>query len=217
MFTELESAKPERSDDAHNTHHSGVNLLDLLHEAMPMDQHSANNQSSHHDLHFGNPFEKESENKVAPQIELMSFHSNFQGFQNTNAIMNYFVNKGLTPAQAAGIVGNIDQESGGNPDQHQFGGGPGYGLCQWEAGARKNDLQRFANQEHKPISDLNMQLDFIWHEMNGSESGSLRALRGATNARQAADIFERTYERAGTPNNWARENYAQQALAQWHR
>src|SRR5947207_15769963 len=54
-------------------------------------------------------------------------------FANDHAAYDYFVGKGLKPFQAAGIVGNLDQESGDDPTAVQPGG-PGRGLAQWSAG-----------------------------------------------------------------------------------
>lgn len=118
---------------------------------------------------------------------------------NEQKIMDYFMGKGLTRAQAAGIVGNIHQESGGDPNRRQMGGGPGYGLAQWE-GSRKQDLARFAREQGKPISDLKTQLDFMYKELTSTESRAFRALKTATSPAQAADIFQRQYERASRPN-----------------
>jgi len=118
---------------------------------------------------------------------------------NEQKIMQYFMDKGLTRAQAAGIVGNIHQESGGDPNKHQNGGGPGYGLAQWE-GSRKRELAQFAREQGKPMSDLQTQLDFMYKELTTTESKAFRALKTATTPAQAADVFHRQYERAGKPN-----------------
>ncbi|HEX3960233.1 MAG TPA: phage tail tip lysozyme, partial [Trebonia sp.] len=50
---------------------------------------------------------------------------------NWKAIVTYLVGHGFTPAEAAGVAGNIFAESGGNPDIWEVGGGGGYGLIQW--------------------------------------------------------------------------------------
>src|SRR5690349_1628456 len=49
---------------------------------------------------------------------------------------NFFVSKGLTKFQAAGIVGNLMQESNVIPTAVQYGGGPGRGIAQWSVGGR---------------------------------------------------------------------------------
>ena len=59
-----------------------------------------------------------------------------QTFPNEKPAFDYFRLKGLTDIQSAGIVGNLDAESGLDPTIHQIGGGPGRGIAQWSAGAR---------------------------------------------------------------------------------
>src|SRR5438552_11911679 len=56
-------------------------------------------------------------------------------FANDQAAYVFFVGKGLKNFQAAGIVGNLDQESGVNPSSVQSGG-PGRGIAQWSVGGR---------------------------------------------------------------------------------
>src|SRR5215472_13538310 len=55
---------------------------------------------------------------------------------NAQTAYEYFVGQGLTSFQAAGIVGNLEQESNIDPTIKQFGGGPGRGIAQWSAGGR---------------------------------------------------------------------------------
>src|SRR5438105_13835498 len=55
---------------------------------------------------------------------------------NDKIAFDYFLGKGLTAVQSAGIIGNLDQESGMDPTISQFGGGPGRGIAQWSAGGR---------------------------------------------------------------------------------
>ncbi|MDN5727116.1 MAG: phage tail tip lysozyme, partial [Propionibacteriales bacterium] len=55
---------------------------------------------------------------------------------NEKAAFDYFVAKGLTTVQAAGVIGNLDQESGMDPTISELSGGPGRGIAQWSAGGR---------------------------------------------------------------------------------
>src|ERR1700677_3602014 len=55
---------------------------------------------------------------------------------NEEAAYDYFVGKGLKSFQAAGIVGNLMQESDVDPSSVQYGGGPGRGIAQWSVGGR---------------------------------------------------------------------------------
>jgi Phage tail lysozyme len=63
-----------------------------------------------------------------------------EGADNIEKVLNYFMAKGLTLAQAAGFVGNMMQESGVDPrkiqggaiadDSYQMQNGVGFGLIQ---------------------------------------------------------------------------------------
>ncbi|HSO33774.1 MAG TPA: phage tail tip lysozyme, partial [Labilithrix sp.] len=56
-------------------------------------------------------------------------------YPNEQPAFDYFRARGLTGEQSAGIVGNLDVESGLDPTIVQKGG-PGRGIAQWSAGAR---------------------------------------------------------------------------------
>src|ERR1700722_14058190 len=90
-------------------------------------------------------------------------------FPNDQAAYDYFVGKGLASFQAAGIVGNLDQESGASPDAVQAYG-PGRGIAQWSAGGRwdtdsGDNVVAYANQHGASPLSLNLQLDFVWYEL----------------------------------------------------
>lgn len=107
----------------------------------------------------------------------------------------------LTPAQSAGIVGNLMRESGLNPRINEGGavglprGVGGYGLAQW-TGSRQTDLVRFAGGAGA-AGNLQTQLRFIVHELLGPESRALASLRRTTTPEEAAVVFDRDYERSG--------------------
>lgn len=107
----------------------------------------------------------------------------------------------LTPAQSAGIVGNLMRESGLNPRVNEGGavgmprGIGGYGLAQW-TGSRQTDLVSFAGGG-AAAGNLQTQLRFIVHELLGPESRALASLRRTTTPEEAAVVFDRDYERSG--------------------
>jgi tape measure domain-containing protein len=107
----------------------------------------------------------------------------------------------LTPAQSAGVVGNLMRESGLNPRVNEGGavGAPrgvgGYGLAQW-TGTRQKDLVRFAGGS-AAAGDLQTQLRFMVSELMGPESRALASLRKTTTPEEAAVVFDRDYERSG--------------------
>ena len=130
---------------------------------------------------------------------------------------DYFVSKGLTDVQAAGIVGNLDQESGMSPTIAQYGGGPGRGIAQWSAGARwdtsKNDnVAWYAAQQGASIDSLALQLDFIWYELTTFGYG-YSELRAATTVTAAVTAFQDYYEICGACVSSNRVAHAEAALA----
>src|SRR5277367_4611477 len=55
---------------------------------------------------------------------------------NEHTAFNYFVSKGLSKIQSAGVIGNLMQESNVIPTAVEYGGGPGRGIAQWSVGGR---------------------------------------------------------------------------------
>jgi hypothetical protein len=117
---------------------------------------------------------------------------------------DYFIAQGYTPEQAAGIVGNLTNESGLNPNAiNRNDAGPGRdseGIAQWNR-ERLNNLQNFAAARGTGYQDFNTQLAFVDHELRGSggngggsESAAYNRLIQTTDPRGAATAFS-TYER----------------------
>lgn len=74
--------------------------------------------------------------------------------------------RGFTPVQAAVLAGNIQQESGFNPDAYNpkedaFGG------IQWRLDRKKN-LEDYAKSTGRKASDPEAQMDFLVQEMTGA-------------------------------------------------
>ncbi|RTL36066.1 MAG: hypothetical protein EKK48_27310 [Candidatus Melainabacteria bacterium] len=109
-------------------------------------------------------------------------------------LYDYFVEHGFTPAQASGILGNIQTESSFKTSAYNAGEGA-IGLCQWEGG-RRTDLENFAREQGKPVTDWHVQADFIMHELNGKESRAMAAIKSATTPQEAAVAFQSKYERS---------------------
>jgi hypothetical protein len=131
---------------------------------------------------------------------------------SSNEAIDYLVKKGMTPAQAAGVVGNLIQESTLNSGAYNKSEGA-YGLAQWR-GSRLSDLQSFAASQGKSIDDVNTQLDFIMHELKGKESKAGQMLFASKTADEAAFNFGKYYERPKTVEQ-SRLSYATQSLAQY--
>lgn len=153
------------------------------------------------------------------------------GSTNLEKIYNFFLGKGLSDVQAAAVVGNIAQESGGDPELVQGGGttrdpsgltcgsgvgcGRAWGLIQWDGGARALDYQQQAGLSGN-IWELGTQLDIIWwHMENLSPTGAsnmLEGFKGITDLYTAVDYFQVKIEGAGTPVMDARMKAAELAL-----
>lgn len=126
-------------------------------------------------------------------------------------IMDYFVRQGFSPAQAAGFLGNFQQEHG---LQTSDAGAAGLGLGQW-IGSRKTALLNFAKQTGRSPTDLNTQLDFVMKELHGSENAAYKKILQTKTAKDAADAVSLYYERPGKPMIENREQYALSALGSY--
>lgn len=82
---------------------------------------------------------------------------------NAKAIWNFLKYKGLSDAAAAGVLGNIQAESGFNPGIEEIANGIGYGLIQWSFG-RRTALEDAAAKAGVDPSNLQFQLEYLWSE-----------------------------------------------------
>lgn len=143
-----------------------------------------------------------------------SSSSVLQGSDNMQQAFNYFVTKGFTPAQSAGIVGNLIQESGVNPLRDEMNDGPGRGIAQWTVNERWAVLLKYAASRGDPRS-LALQLDFIMAELTGTYPSTLADLKATTDIKGAVDVFLKEYERAGTANGTSRLAHAEEVLSNY--
>lgn len=142
------------------------------------------------------------------------------GTTNEEKIWNYFKAAGLNSFGIAGLMGNLYAESGliptnlQNTSEQSLGYSDaeytaavdsgeyqnfvrdcaGYGLAQWTYWSRKENLLNYAKKAKKSIGDLEMQLDFLWEELQGYSS-VLSALKTATSLREASDSVLLNFER----------------------
>jgi hypothetical protein len=138
--------------------------------------------------------------------------------------MKFFQDRGWTPAQAAGIVGNLLAESSLSTDARNAGdgrdGSDSIGIGQWNSD-RAKALKDFAASNGGDWKDLNVQLAFVDHELNGTESGAGSKLKSAKDVQEATEAFI-MYERPAGSQNGARSahnyngrlKFAQQAAGE---
>lgn len=134
---------------------------------------------------------------------------------------DYFVSKGLTERQSAGVVGNLIQESGSpiNPYANQPGG-PGVGIAQWSEGGRwdtdsRDNMVWYAGLSGRNRYDLTAQLDFTWYELSTFSGYGLTSLKAATTVDSATTVFMQEFERCGTCATTQRIAYANDVLRKY--
>lgn len=106
---------------------------------------------------------------------------------NAKDLATEFINLGYSPTQAAGIVGNLVQESSLNPGI-AGDGGISHGLGQWN-GDRFVALKQFAAANGSQWTDPKVQVRFIDHELKSSEGQAYKRLMAAQTPEQAAAAF----------------------------
>jgi hypothetical protein len=117
---------------------------------------------------------------------------------NVTAIVSFLVANGYSDNAAAGIAGNMYQESKGNPESAGDGGGGLIGWTPLPAGFVTGN----------PAADLQTQLSAVL-TFNQQWSQYLPALNDAATPADAADIYVTDFERAGIPAASTREASAQ--------
>lgn len=140
------------------------------------------------------------------------------GFKETSNYLMSNLKKdfGLTDYQAAGVVGNLAHETGGFKHLQEInptvkGSRGGFGFPQW-TGPRRRQFEAYTAKNGMDMYSKEANYAFMKHELNTSEKGALKALRGTSNAHEATRIFEQRYERAGIKHYASRDKYTQQAL-----
>lgn len=145
-----------------------------------------------------------------------------KGNSNEEKIWNYLKEQGLSNCGAAGLMGNIFAESGLNPinlqnsyekklgftdetytkavDSEKYDNfvkdKAGYGLCQWTYWSRKKNMLDFAKKQKKSIGDLEMQLDFLFKELNTSTYKSLlNKLKSSDSLLESSNLVLTKFER----------------------
>jgi hypothetical protein len=112
---------------------------------------------------------------------------------NAKRTMDFFIGKGLTPEQAAGIAGNLSKESNFNPTA-VGDNGTSYGIAQWH-NERWDTLKSWAKQNGKNPADFDAQLEFLWWELENTAKSSLSHLKQQNTPSSAAHSFAAKFER----------------------
>lgn len=119
----------------------------------------------------------------------------------------FLIGRGWSPQAAAGIIGNLIQESGrGLNTRAVHDNGTGYGIAGWRdpqpGSGRRTNLFNYTRQNGLDPSSLQGQLSFLDHELRTSEAGVGNALRAARTPQEATRAFI-SFER---PAGWTARN-----------
>lgn len=105
-------------------------------------------------------------------------------------LMSGLINRGFSPIEAAGLLGNMAAESGFNYSAwngNDLGSASG-GLVQWR-GDRLNKLKSYAKSQGKPWTNKDIQLDFITKELEESYSHIRNKSRASSTPYDASESF----------------------------
>lgn len=136
---------------------------------------------------------------------------------NARYIYNYLTDKGWTLNAIAGTLGNIQAESTINPgcwQSHNVGGGPAYGLVQWDPFTKYTN---WCSQNLKNPEDMDSNLDRIIWELNNDEQyyatpsypeSFSEFTKSTKSVEYLTTAFLKNYERAGVERLEERISYA---------
>lgn len=123
--------------------------------------------------------------------------------ERSKYIQQKLMSMGFTASAAAGVVGNLVQESGLRTDAIGDNGTSG-GLAQWH-NERWEALKRFAAARGKDWTDLDTQIEFLAEEMRTSYADTYAKMQSAELPEIAGQIMTDEYEKPDS----ASANYAQ--------
>ncbi len=119
-------------------------------------------------------------------------------------IISGLVARGAPLHVAQGVTARLNGESRLDPGINEIsptvaGSRGGFGLAQW-TGPRRKQLEAFAAERGVPVSDPDMQLDFLMWENANTEKSAWDKVMSARDAEHAAELFTTEWERPGIPH-----------------
>jgi hypothetical protein len=127
---------------------------------------------------------------------------------------------GLTPVQAAGILGNIGLECGGFQHLQEIkpirGGIGGLGWCQW-TGSRRTKFVNWVTENGLDTSSYKANYGYLLHELQTTYASSVRSLKQTRTIEVATTDFMHTFENPGILNLSQRIKFAKLALQEFER
>lgn len=156
--------------------------------------------------------------------------------ENAKKIWNYYKSRGIPDNTIAGILGNMQAESGLNPRNLQnsyekslghtddsyttavdsgrytnfIKDAAGYGLVQWTYHSLKKALLDYAKKKGKSIGDLDMQLEFLVKQLSEDYPTTWKKMLAASSPEEASTIMLKEFEKPAVLNTNTRAGYAKQ-------
>lgn len=157
--------------------------------------------------------------------------------ENEKPIWNFLMSKINNPYGVAGLIGNLYAESGLDPmnlsneaetsigvDDEEYtrmvdsgdyanfiNDKAGYGLARWWFHTRKEELLYFAHEKDASVGDLNIQLEYLWKELQHWTT-VLKTLQNAKTVKEASDAVMLKFLNVsdkGETNKNIREEYGE--------
>ena len=126
--------------------------------------------------------------------------------------LEFFQSKGYSKEQAAGIVGNLQAESGKNLRTDSVGdGGKAYGIAQWHPDRQAKFKEVYGKDIRQ--AGFREQLEFVDWELNNTEKRAGDSIRKASTASEAAHIVDAQYERSSGEHRQQRMNNAEALIS----
>jgi len=156
----------------------------------------------------------------------------------SKTVWDYFSAKGLNPFAISGILGNLYIESGLSSNKLEDSAQTrlkitseeytkmvdngqyknfvkdiaAYGIAQWKYYKRKESLYNFAKKNKKSISDVYIQLDFLWYEFATSYINMLTELRTCNSIYNSSRIVYLNFKNPDIQNTVAINQRAEESI-----
>lgn len=108
-----------------------------------------------------------NENSGGGQNSSNAYTGQYSG-TNQEIVWQFMTNAGFTKEATAGMMGNIEWESGFKTDKIEAGTEIGFGLIQWSY-TRREAIEARASKEGKDIHDIHFQLEFLLEELESGQ------------------------------------------------
>ncbi|ORX49608.1 hypothetical protein BCR36DRAFT_583693 [Piromyces finnis] len=140
--------------------------------------------------------------------------------QVAKEVYNFFKGYGWTKNAICGLLGNMERESGLNPNINEYGGGSGYGLVQWTPGSVLKNWANARGYDYRTVKTqcLKIQSEYDLQNKNSDEKLYYKTtscnltfsqfISSTKTPEELAECFMRNYERPGVEALADRKAYA---------